>query len=77
MVKLVKVSKWVQRKLIPYRSNILPGAFQKIKYFGDTPRQLFCVKGFDHKVKVPQQHIFAVILIQNINPIPVKSSKKL
>ena len=32
-----------QRKLIPHRSIIGLGAFQKIKYFGDIPRQLLCI----------------------------------
>ena len=41
--KLVKVSKLVQRKLIPYKSIIGSGAFRKIKQFGDIQRQLFCV----------------------------------
>ena len=36
-LKMVKVSKLVQRKLIPYRSIIGLGAFRKIQYFGDTP----------------------------------------
>ena len=34
---MVKVSKLAQRKLIPHRSIIGLGAFQKIKYFGDIP----------------------------------------
>ena len=78
---MVKVSELVQRKLIPYRSNIGSRAFRKIKYFGNIPRQLFCVQGFDHKVKVPhmvkspQKHIFAVLLIHNVNPTAEKSSK--
>ena len=41
-LKLVKVSKLAQRKLIPHRSIIGLGAFRKIKYFGDIPRQLLC-----------------------------------
>ena len=41
--KMMKVSKLVQRKLIPYRSNTGSGAFQKLKYFGDIPKELFCV----------------------------------
>ena len=56
-LKMVKVSKLVQRKLIPYRSIIGFGAFRKIKYFGDIPRKLLCKKGFDHKVKILQKHI--------------------
>ena len=35
-LKMVKVSKLVQSKLIPYRSIIGLGAFQKIKYFQDS-----------------------------------------
>ena len=42
-LRMVKVSKLVQRNLIPYRSIIESGAFRKIKYFGDSPRQLFYV----------------------------------
>ena len=37
-LKMVKVSKLAQRKLIPHRSIIGLGAFRKIKYFGDIPR---------------------------------------
>ena len=61
-LKMVQVSKLVQRKLTPYRSIRGSGAFRKIKHFGDIPRRLFCVWGFDHNVKVPQKHIFAVLL---------------
>ena len=42
-LEMVKVSKLVQRKLIAYRSIIGLGAFRKIKYFGDIPRQLLCI----------------------------------
>ena len=42
-LNMVKVPKLVQKKLIPYRSKIGSGAFRKIKYFEDIPRQLFCV----------------------------------
>ena len=42
-LKMVKVSKLVQRKLIPHRSIIGLRAFRKIKYFGDIPRQLLCI----------------------------------
>ena len=42
-LKMVKVSKLAQRKLIPHRSIIGLGTFPKIKYFGDTPRQLLCI----------------------------------
>ena len=51
------------------------GPFRKVKYFEDILRQQFCDKGFDHKVKIPQKYIFAVLLIQNINPTAVKTSK--
>ena len=34
-----------------------------------------CVYGFDHKVKIPHKHIFAVLLIHNTNPTAEKSSK--
>ena len=44
-LKMVKVSKLVQRKLIPHRSIIGLGTFRKIKYFGDIPRQLLCIQG--------------------------------
>ena len=74
-LKIVKVSKWIQRKLIPYRSNIGSGAFRNIKYSGDIPKQLFCVQGFDHKVKVSQKHIFVVLLIHSMNLTAEKSSK--
>ena len=74
-LKMVKVSEVVQRKLIPYRSIIGSGAFRKIKYFGGIPRQLLCVQGFDHKVKIPEKHIFAVLLIHNINPTAEKALK--
>ena len=40
-LKMVKVSKLAQRKLIPHRSIIGLGEFRKIKYFGDIPRQLY------------------------------------
>ena len=53
-LKMVMVSKLVQRKLTPYRSNIGSRSFRKInkmKYFGDYPRQLFCVQGFNHTLK--------------------------
>ena len=42
-LKMVKVSKLAQRKLIPHGSIIGLGAFRKIKYFGDIPRQLLCM----------------------------------
>ena len=42
-LKMVKVSKLAQSKLIPHRSIIGLGAFRKIKYFGDIPRQLLCI----------------------------------
>ena len=42
-LKMVKVSKLAQRKLIPHGSTIGLGAFRKIKYFGDIPRQLLCI----------------------------------
>ena len=42
-LKAVKVSKLEQKKLIPHRSIISLGAFRKIKYFGDIPRQLLCI----------------------------------
>ena len=73
-LKMVEVSKLVQRKLIRYRSMIGLGAFRKIKHFGAIPRQLLCIWGFDHKVKTIQKHIFAVLLIHNINPKAEKSS---
>ena len=41
--KMGKVSKLVVRKLIPYKSIIGSGTFQKIKYFGDIPRLLLCI----------------------------------
>ena len=73
-LKMVKVSKLAQRKLIPHRSIIGLGEFRKIKYFGDIPKQLLCVLGFDHKVKIIQKHVFVVLLIHNINPTAEKSS---
>ena len=42
-LKMVKVSKLAQRKLIPHRSIIGLRVFKKIKYFGDIPRQLLCI----------------------------------
>ena len=41
--KMVKVSKLAQRMLIPHRSIIGLGAFRKIEYFEDIPRQLLCI----------------------------------
>ena len=35
--------KFTQRKPMPHRSVIGLGAFRKIKYFGDIPRQLLCI----------------------------------
>ena len=67
-LRMVWVSELVQSKLIPYRSIIGSGASRKTKYSGGIPRQLLYVKGFDHKVKIPQKHIFTVLLIHNINP---------
>ena len=44
VLKMLKVSKLAQRKLIiPHRSIIGLGAFQKIKYFRDITRQLLCI----------------------------------
>ena len=74
-LKMVKVSKLAQRKLIPHRSITGLGAFQKIKYFGDNPRQLLRIKGFGHKVKIIQKHVFVVLLMHNINPTAEKSSE--
>ena len=42
-LKMAKVSKLAERKLIPHRSIIGLGALRKIKYFGDIPRQLLCI----------------------------------
>ena len=42
-LKIIKVSKLAQRKLIPHRSIVGLGAFRKIKYFGDIPRQPLCI----------------------------------
>ena len=42
-LKMIKVSKLAQRKLIPHSSIIVLGAFRKIKYFGDILRQLLCI----------------------------------
>ena len=42
-LKMVKVSKLAQRTLIPNISIIGLGAFRKIKYFPDIPRQLLCI----------------------------------
>ena len=42
-LKMVKVSKLAQRKLIPHRSIIGVGASRKIKYLGDIPGQLLCI----------------------------------
>ena len=74
-LKMVKVSKLAQRKLIPHRSIIGLGAFRKIKYFGDISRQIMCIYGFDHRVKIIQKHNFVVLLIHNINPTAEKSSE--
>ena len=54
-LRMVKVSKLAQRKLIPHRSVTGLGAFRKIKYFADIPRQLLCMQGFDHKAKIIQK----------------------
>ena len=64
-LKMVKVSKLVQSKLIPYRSIIGLEAFRKINYFGDIPRQ----------VKIIQKCNFAVLLTHNITHTSEKSSK--
>ena len=72
---MVKVSKLLQMKLISYKSIIGLGALRKITYFGDIPGQLLCKKGFDHKVKIIQKHIFAVLLIHNINPTAERAPK--
>ena len=74
-LKMVKVSKLAQRKLMPHRSIIALEAFRKIKYFGDIPRQLLSIYGFDHEVKIIQKHVFVVLLIHNINPTAEKSSE--
>ena len=50
-------------------------AFRNIKYFGTIQRQLFYVKQFNHKAKIPRKPIFAVLLIHTINPTAEKSSK--
>ena len=42
-LKMVKVSKLAQKKLMPHRSIIGLGAFRKIQYFGDIPGQLLCI----------------------------------
>ena len=73
-LKMVKVSKLAQKKLMPHGSIIGLGAFRKGKYFGDIPRQLLCIWGFDHKVKIIQR-VFVVLLIHNINPTAEKSSE--
>ena len=51
-LKTVKVSELAQRKLIPHRSIIDLEAFRKIKYFGDIPRQLLCIKDLTIKSKL-------------------------
>ena len=74
-LKMVKVSKLAQRKLIPHRSIIGLGACRKVKYFGDIPRQLLCIEGFHQKVKIIQKLVFVVLLIHNINPTAENSSE--
>ena len=71
-LKMAKVSKLAQGKLIPHRSIIGLGAFRKIKYFGDIPRQLLCM---NHKVKIIQKHVFVLLVTHNINPKAEKSSE--
>ena len=74
-LKIVKISKLVEKKLMPYRSIIGLVALRKIKYSANIPGQLFYVYGFDHKVTIPQKHIFAVLLIHSIDPTGGKTSK--
>ena len=50
--KKVKVLKLVQRRLIPYSSIVGLGAFRKIKYFGDFPIQLLCIRDLIIKSKL-------------------------
>ena len=69
---MVKVSELVQRKLIPYRSNIgVRGSFERLnifEIFQDSYRDLTIDK-------VPQKHIFAFLLIHSVNPTAEKSSE--
>ena len=39
-----------------------------------TPAPGFCVLRFDHKVKIPYKHTFAILLTYNINPRAEKSA---
>ena len=74
--KLIRVSEFVQRKFIPYRSNIGSGAFRKIKYFGDISRQLFSVyRDLTIKSKFPKNIFLLFCLFTDVDPTAEKSSK--
>ena len=76
-LKMVKVLKLAKRKLMQHRSIIGFGAFRKIKYFGDLPRQLLCIRDlFDHKVKIIQ-NMFLLSCFFTILTGPVSRDVKL
>ena len=59
-LKLVKVSKLVQRKLIPYRSNIRPGHFDVLEISQDS---YFVYGNLTIKSKFLRNIFFVVLLI--------------
>ena len=75
-LKMVKVSKLAQRKLIPHRSITGLGHFEKLNILEIFPDSYCAItEEFDHKVKIIKKYVFAVLLIHNINPTAEKSSE--
>ena len=74
-LKMVKVSKLAQRKLIPHRPIIGLGSFRRLNILEIFPDSYCAYTGFDHKVKIIQKHVRVVLLIHNINPTAEKSSE--
>ena len=73
-LKMVKVSKLVQKKLIPYRSIIGTGAFRRLNILETFQDSYSAHKDLTIKSKL-LKNIFAVLLIHNINPTAEKSSE--
>ena len=70
-----KGPKLVQRKMIPYRSNIESGHVERLNILEIFQYSYSAYRDCDHTGKVPQKHIFVVLFIHSINPTVEKSPK--
>ena len=74
-LKMVKVSKLVQRKLISYRSITGRGHFEKLNILEVFQDSYCACRDLTIKSKFLKNIFLLVLLIHNINPTAEKSSK--